>query len=168
MNIYVNLSGKNCYWLKKNAINAKRIFNKRKQIGRQASCNNQRNFVFRTCVTICSSKPDQVSIMQKTGWTNYSSFLVWSGVEMGFPYGCDFRHGDTQPTSRVILEQVCPWPVRWQSFAIFNLNYFFTVFCPIRHPVILNKMVELWYRRRSPLVSDHDCGVDWAGEGDIV
>ena len=27
--------------------------------------------------------------------------------------------------------------------AILNLNYFFTVVCPIRHPVIWNEMVEL-------------------------
>ena len=39
---------------KKNVINAKRIFNKREQIGRKASCHNQRNFAVRTCVTICS------------------------------------------------------------------------------------------------------------------
>ena len=40
-NVY--LSGKNFYWLK-NVINAKRILNKREQIGRKASCHNQRNF----------------------------------------------------------------------------------------------------------------------------
>ena len=29
-------------------------------------------------------KQDPVSTLQKTGWTNYSSFLVWSGLEKGF------------------------------------------------------------------------------------
>ena len=31
---------------------------------------------------------DPVSTMQKTVWTNFSSFLVWSGLEKGFTYGC--------------------------------------------------------------------------------
>ena len=88
--IYVYLSGKNCYWLKKNVINGKRILNKREQIvGRKATGHNQRNFAFRTCFTICSSKPDPVSTMQKTGWTDYFFFLVWSSVEKGFTHGCD-------------------------------------------------------------------------------
>ena len=46
------------------------------------------------------------------------SGLVWTGLEMGFHYGCDrlgavnnhFRHGDTQPNIpgvQVIQEQAC-------------------------------------------------------------
>ena len=27
--------------------------------------------------------------MQKTGWSNYSSLLVWSCLQKGFTYGCD-------------------------------------------------------------------------------
>ena len=27
--------------------------------------------------------------MQKTGLANFSSFLVWSGLEKGITYGCD-------------------------------------------------------------------------------
>ena len=53
-----------------------------------------------------------VSTMQETDSTNYSSFLVWSGLEKSFTFGCDrsqgalnshlcvlghFQHGDTQP-----------------------------------------------------------------------
>ena len=34
-------------------------------------------------------KQDQVSTMQKTGWSNYSSLLVWSCLQKGFTYGCD-------------------------------------------------------------------------------
>ena len=34
-------------------------------------------------------KQDPVSTMQKTGWTNYSPFLVWLDVEKGFHLGCD-------------------------------------------------------------------------------
>ena len=54
--------------------------------------------------------------MQKTGWTNYSPFLVWPGVEKGFTldvitggwsttiFLCitlgHFRHGDKQPNKQ--------------------------------------------------------------------
>ena len=68
-----------------------------------------------------------VSTMQKTGLTNYFSFLVWSG-----PYGT-FRVVNShfsvylailgmatpeQPTNWVIQVQACSLPVRRQSFAI--------------------------------------------------
>ena len=32
---------------------------------------------------------DPVSTMQNTGLANYSSFLVWSGLEKGITYGYD-------------------------------------------------------------------------------
>ena len=35
-----------------------------------------------------TDKQDPVSTMQKTELTNYSSFLVWCGLEKGFNYGC--------------------------------------------------------------------------------
>ena len=34
-------------------------------------------------------KQDPVSNMQKTGLTNHSFFLIWSGLEKGITYGCD-------------------------------------------------------------------------------
>ena len=53
--------------------------------------------------------------MQKTGMTNFSSFLVWSDLEKGITYGCDHYgavnnhlycalghlwHGDEQPNNQ--------------------------------------------------------------------
>ena len=49
-----------------------------------------------------------ISTMQKTDWINYSTFLVWSGLEKGFTYeqpfsckighfGHDNKHPNTQP-----------------------------------------------------------------------
>ena len=35
-------------------------------------------------------KQDPVSTMQKTGITNYSSFMIWSGLEKGITYECDY------------------------------------------------------------------------------
>ena len=47
--------------------------------------------------------------MQKTGFTNYSSSLVWSGLEKSFTFGCDhqgalcvmghFWHGEPNRTT---------------------------------------------------------------------
>ena len=66
--------------------------------------------------------------MQNTDLTNYSSFLIWSGLEcvrtwMRSLWGSQqlfpcvlghFRHGDTQttnqPTNWMILVQACSWP----------------------------------------------------------
>ena len=65
--------------------------------------------------------------MQNNGLTNYSSFLVWSGLEKGFNYECDHywavnnhfpmylaifgmvtpEQPNKQTTSRVIQEQAC-------------------------------------------------------------
>ena len=45
---------------------------------------------------------DPVSTMQKTGLTNFSSFLDWYDVEKGITYGCDhFIWGSQQPFSCV-------------------------------------------------------------------
>ena len=68
------------------------------------------------------SKQDPVSTMQKTGWTKYSSFLVWSSLEKGFTYRGDrygsfnnhflcIGHENSRPNkrtnNRVILVQAC-------------------------------------------------------------
>ena len=71
--------------------------------------------------------------MQKTGWTNHSTFLVWFGLERRFTVDVISRGQSTtiflcirpflawwhvtQPTNGVILVQVCSWPVIKQSFA---------------------------------------------------
>ena len=34
-------------------------------------------------------KQDTVSTIQKTGLTDFSSFLIWSGLEKGITCGCD-------------------------------------------------------------------------------
>ena len=72
--------------------------------------------------------------MQKTSWTNFSTLLLWSGLEKGFTYECTLR-GSQQPFScvfshqwrtntrtpnRVIQGQTCSRPVRRQSFAIID------------------------------------------------
>ena len=85
-------------------------------------------------------KQDLVTTMQKTGWTNNTSFLVLLyGVEKGFVLDVITRGQSTttflcigtflawwwtnkqtnkQTTNQVILVQACSWPVRGQSFAI--------------------------------------------------
>ena len=72
--------------------------------------------------------------MQKTGWTNDSSFLVWKRVSLWIwsqggsqqPFSSvfgHFRHGDEQTTIQTNnqqgdLEQACSWSMGRKSFAI--------------------------------------------------
>ena len=44
--------------------------------------------------------------MQKTGWTNYSSFLVWSGLEKCFTYGCEPYGWGSEQGGRVTANQL--------------------------------------------------------------
>ena len=71
--------------------------------------------MFQKCLL---GRQDPVSTMQKTGWTNYSSFLVWTrvspmDVNKHFPvYWAISTWWRT--TNRVILEQACSWP-EWEG-----------------------------------------------------
>ena len=74
----------------------------------------------------CILLNDPVSIMQKTGWTNFSSLLVWSvkrlhlwmwslgGIQQQ-PFSCD-KQPNEEPGDP---SASCSWPVRSQSFAIY-------------------------------------------------
>ena len=96
---------------------------------KQVGVHNSLSFLQQPAI---SKTGDPVSTRQLIGWTNYSSFLVWSvkrvkhngfhtwvrslgGIQqLFFCVLGHFRHGDDQ----VFLKQACSGPVRRQSPAI--------------------------------------------------